>query len=149
MSDIRFYHLERQSLEQVLPSLLKKALSNGHRILVKTPDEREAERLAQHLWSFDQDSFIPHGTKKDGNAQAQPVWLSANDDNPNEADVLILVGGAQSDQVASFKLCCEMLDGRNPEAVSAGRTRWKAYDEAGHDLTYWQQSAQGGWEKKA
>ena len=148
MSEIRFYHLERQNLEQVLPALLSKALEGGHRILVKTSDDHMAERLNDYLWTFNPNSFLPHGSKKDGNAEKQPIWLTSVDENPNNADVLILTGGATSDSMDDFKLCCELFDGRNPEIVSEARARWKAYQEAGHELTYWQQSDKG-WEKKS
>lgn len=148
MSEIRFYHLERQTLDQVLPALLSKALSGGRRIVLKAPNVQEAERLNAHLWTYDPNSFIPHGSEKDGHAAHQPVWITAKDENPNSADVLILSGGVESALLGDFALCCEMLDGRDPEAVSAARARWKDYKDAGHDITYWQQGQQG-WEKKA
>lgn len=148
MSEIRFYHLEQQTLEQVLPALLGKALEGGHRIIVKTGDQHTAERLNDYLWTYNPNSFLPHGSKKDGNAQHQPIWLTSEDENPNNANVLILTTGATSENVSDYKLCCELFDGRDHEAVSAARARWKSYQEAEHDLTYWQQG-QNGWEKKA
>jgi DNA polymerase-3 subunit chi len=147
-TEVRFYHLERTGLEQVLPGLLMKALENGHRILVKTASDKEAERLSEFLWVYNPDSFIPHGAGKDPHQDKQPVWLTANDDNPNNADVLILTNGAQSDAHANFKLCCEMLDGRDSEAVAAARARWKTYKDQGFTVTYWQQGEKG-WEKKS
>ena len=148
MSDIRFYHLERQSLDQALPALLSKALKNGHRIVVKIPDEREIQRLNDYLWTWRPDSFLPHGSAKDGFGEDQPVWLTSGEDNPNGADVLILTHGTTSESLADYALCCEMLDGRNDEAISAARQRWSAYKEDGHQVTYWQQTEKG-WEKKA
>lgn len=146
-TEVRFYHLERTGIESVLPGLLAKALENGHRVVIKTADDREAQRLNEFLWTYDPGSFLPHGMKKDGHADRQPVYLTANDDNPNNADMLILTHGAQSTQQASFKLCCEMLDGRDETAVTAARARWKQYKDAGYAVTYWQQGARG-WEKK-
>lgn len=147
MTDIRFYHMERSPLEKTLPALVSKALSQGHRILIKTPSPASAETLSAHLWTYDDKSFLPHGTAKDGNANLQPIFLTSADENPNNADVLILTGGAQSDKTADFKLCCDLLDGRNPENVQAARTRWKAYKDEGFDVTYWQQGEKG-WEEK-
>ena len=149
MSEVRFYHLERQNLDQVLPLLLQKALQNGHRIIVKTPNDQEAERLNNHLWTYDPNSFIPHGTARDDNHTDQPVWITANDDNPANADVLILTHGVESENLKDFTLICDMIDGRNEQAVTNARTRWKTYKDAEHDVTYWQQTPQGGWDKKS
>jgi DNA polymerase III subunit chi len=146
MTEVRFYHMERQGIEQVLPSLLMKALENGHRILVKTRDESEAERLNEILWVFRPDIFLPHGTKKDGYDAQQPIYLTSSNDNPNNADMLILAQGAES-EISTFKLCCELLDGKDPEQIDLGRAHWKKYKDEGHALTYWQQGEKT-WEKK-
>ncbi len=149
MTAIRFYHLEQKTLDQALPEILGKALSGDHKIVVKTGEESQLQRLNDHLWTYTADSFLPHGTKKEGFAENQPIWLTAKDENPNGADVLILTDGATSESVADFNLCCEMLDGRNPEAVSAARGRWKAYKEQGFEISYWQQDENGRWQNKA
>lgn len=146
MTEVRFYHMERQSLEQVLPGLITRALENGCRILIKTGDEKEAERLSEHLWVYRSDIFIPHGTKKDGHEKLQPVYLTSSNDNPNNADTIILTQGTTA-EIGGFKLCCELLDGRDPEQINAARSRWKSYKDSGHALTYWQQGEKS-WEKK-
>ena len=107
-----------------------------------------AERLNDYLWTYNPNSFLPHGSKKDGHAELQPIWLTSEDENPNDADVLILTGGAASENMNDYQLCCELFDGRNEAAVTEARTRWKTYQEAGHDITYWQQGDKG-WEKKS
>lgn len=148
MSEIRFYHLQRVRLDQFLPELLGKALAKGCRILVRTPDEAEAERLSVHLWTHQPDSFLPHGSRKDGAAPRQPIWLGAAADNANGADTLILTGGAEAFDLENFTLCCELLDGTDEAAVARARSRWSAYKDAGHSVTYWQQGEKGGWEKR-
>jgi DNA polymerase-3 subunit chi len=147
-TEVRFYHLERQGIEQVLPGLISKALENGHRIIVKTANDNDLQRLNEHLWTHNPNSFIPHGAKKDGNADRQPVWLTTEDENPNNADVLILAQGAESASHGNFKLCCDMIDGRDPQAVTDARVRWKQYKDQGFAVTYWQQGEKG-WEKKS
>jgi len=148
MADVKFYHLERQTLDQVLPALLGKALQNGHRIIVKAANDQEVERLNTHLWTYDQNSFLPHGSAKDDHHTDQPVWITSNDENPNKADVIILTQGTTTGTEGKFALICDMIDGRNDQAVSEARTRWKTYKDDGHDVTYWQQTPQGGWNKK-
>ena len=149
MTEIRFYHLQSQSLEQALPGLLAKALQTGQNILVKTPDKRSAEHLNEILWTYDPNSFLPHGTEKDGHTDKQPIFITDQDENPNQADILILTYGTSLETIKDYKLCCEIFDGRSNEALQTARTKWKAYKNQGEeDLTYWQQTPQGGWEKK-
>lgn len=149
MTEIRFYHLQYQALEQALPALLNKALGTGKRIVVKASDKARVKALNEQLWTYRPDSFLPHGSADDGFSSDQPVYLTYEDENPNGAAVLILTDGAKSAIMDQFDLCCEMLNGRDDAQVKAARGRWKAYQEAGHDITYWQQSDTGGWEKKA
>ena len=149
MTEVRFYHLERQSQGQVLPILLSKACERGHKIVVKLRDAAEVERMNGHLWTFQDSSFLPHGSVKNGNSEVQPIWLTDKDENPNGADVLILCEGVESEMHDDFTLCCEMLNGQDQEAVSAARARWKSYKEKEFEVTYWQQSEAGGWNKKA
>lgn len=148
-TEVRFYHLERISQTQILPVLISKALGRGHRIIVKLRDEGQVIQMNDHLWTYSANSFLPHGAAKNGNAKQQPVWLTDRDENPNDADVIILCEGTTSEEIGNFTLCCEMINGRDHEAISAARTRWKAYKEQGFDITYWQQNDNGGWDKKA
>ena len=148
MTDIRFYHLNTRTLDQALPEIVQKALSAGHKIVIRAPDDKEVERLNNLLWTFRPDSFIPHGSAKDGNPVHQPVWLSAENDNPNNANVLILTGGLQGGALDGYTLACDIFDGRNHDNVLSARERWKQYKSSGHALTYWQQTEKG-WEQKA
>ena len=148
MTDIRFYQLQTQSLEIALPQLLGKALDNKHRVLVRVKDSKEAERLNTMLWSYKKDSFLPHGTKKTGYEADQPIFISEEQDNPNKADTLFIIESDKTEDLSNFKLCCEIFDGKNDEAVKAARSKWKSYKDDGHNITYWQQTAKGSWEDK-
>lgn len=148
MTEIRFYHLQKQNLDQALPLILEKSFEAGHKTVVRLDNEKEVERINGVLWTSNLHKFLPHGSKKNGQAKKQPIWLTHSDENPNDANVLILTQNAQTEDMDSYSLCCEMLDGRNEDAVSEARKRWKIYQEAGHDVTYWFQNEQGGWAKK-
>ncbi|MHA1538639.1 MAG: DNA polymerase III subunit chi [Alphaproteobacteria bacterium] len=148
MTDIGFYHLTGTTLERALPKLLEKVLASGKRAVVMAGSGERLEALDAILWTYRQDSFLPHGSAQDGNAEAQPVWLTTEDENPNGASILILSDGAGSANVADFERCLEMFDGRDEAAVAEARIRWKAYREAGHAVVYNQQTESGGWERK-
>ena len=148
MTEIRFYHLTRKSLEQVLPEMLDKTLERGWRAVVVAGSPERAEALTQHLWTYRADSFLPHGNAKDGHAEAQPVWLTDNDERPNGASVLFLTDGAESKLIGEYTRVCELFDGNNDEAVGAARLRWATYKNSGHELSYWQQG-EDGWTNRA
>jgi len=149
MTEIRFYHLQTYNLDQALPQILGKALSAGHKINVRLPDTKEVERINTLLWTFRPDSFLPHGSQKDGYAEDQPIWLTDKDENTNKANVLVLTNGLENDNLDTYTLVCDMFDGRNDEMVKAARERWKSYKEAGHEITYWQQDQKGAWSQAA
>jgi DNA polymerase-3 subunit chi len=141
VTEVRFYHLQCNTLEQTLPKLLEKTLERGWRAVVIAGSPNRVEALNGILWTNTREGFLPHGSKMDGYPE--------DDENPNAANVLFLIDGVDSDKIADFDLCCEMFDGRDDVAVAGARDHWKLRKEAGFDLTYWQQTDRGAWEKKA
>ncbi len=153
MAEILFYHLTEKTLEQVLPGLIEKSLSRGWKVVVQLGSAERVESMDAHLWSYRDDSFLAHGFIKNDTQGLQPVWLTTQDENPNDAKIRFLTDGAQIDDPSAYDRIVYMFDGHNNEAVEHARARWKFHKEAsvdnGHEQTYWQQNANGGWEKKA
>ena len=135
-------------LERALPKLLEKALERGMRALVVAGSRERAAQLDELLWTYDPASFLPHGAAG-LDPERQPVWLAEDDANLNRAGLLVLIDGQSSERLASFERAIDLFDGRDRTAVAAARERWQACKQAGHRLSYWQQTRQGGWEKKA
>ena len=148
MPEIGFYHLLSMPLERALPRLLERARAAGHRIVVRAASAERVEHLNALLWTYDEASFLAHGSARDGNAADQPIWLTAAAENPNKASLLILVDGVEADDAARFSRIADMFDGNDEDAVAAARERWRRAKAAGHSLTSWPQTA-AGWEKKA
>ena len=148
MVEIGFYHLLSTPLERALPRLLERAVGQGHRVVIQAGSPERVEHLNALLWTYDEAGFLAHGSARDGNADAQPIWLTHLAENPNRASILFLVDGVAAEDLADFSRCIDMFDGNDPDAVEAARGRWRAAGAAGHTLTYWQQTA-SGWEKKA
>jgi DNA polymerase III subunit chi len=147
VTEIGFYHLITTPLERALPRLLVRAVAQGHRIVVRAASEARVEHLNALLWSYDEASFLPHGSARDGHAMAQPIYLTDGTDNPNGATMLVLVDGIAVCDLATFTRCADLFDGGDPAAVEAARSRWRRAREAGHTLIYWQQTP-SGWERK-
>jgi DNA polymerase III subunit chi len=150
MTEILFYHLQRQPLERVLPVLLEKSLERGWRVVVQAASEERAEALDAHLWTFRDDSFVPHGTWREGEAREQPILLTVRDDNPNGATVRFLLDGVPlPTDVAAYDRIVLLFDGEDPDAVEAARTRWSEAKQNGFAVTYWQPDETGRWQRKA
>ncbi|MBX6320753.1 MAG: DNA polymerase III subunit chi [Rhodospirillaceae bacterium] len=149
MTEIRFYHLQRTTLEAALPQMLEKTLARGQRAVVMAGSPERVEALAESLWTYDERSFLPHGSARDGRPERQPVWITALDENPNGAEVLFLSDGARCARPEDYALCAELFDGNDEAAVTAARRRWVDYKAAGFGLVYFQQDERGRWIEKA
>lgn len=150
MTRIDFYHLQKNSLEEVLPKLLEKAYGLKQNIKLMVGNEERVEFLNTLLWTYNEESFLPHGSKKDGNAADQPVWLSASDDNPNQAQILFLTDGAEIEleKIEFFSRILNIFDGNNPSELEKARAFWKNLKTGGFELHYFQQNENGGWREK-
>ncbi|MFD1694497.1 DNA polymerase III subunit chi [Roseibium aestuarii] len=148
-TEVLFYHLMHQPLEDALPRLLLKCLERDWVVAVQAGNPERRDALNAHLWTFSDESFLPHGTQEDGYPEQQPIYLTAEGDNPNEAQVRFMVDRAQLADLTPYARVVYLFDGNDPEALGEARQTWKAVKAAGHALTYWQQTESGGWEKKA
>jgi DNA polymerase III subunit chi len=150
MPELYFYHLQNQPLERVLPPLLEKSLERGWRVVVQAGSQERVEALDAHLWTYREDSFLPHAIDRDSDAREQPIVLTLGEDNPNAAGVRFLLDGvAPPADAAAYDRVVLLFDGDDPEAVATARTRWQDGKEQGFEVAYWQQSLQGRWERKA
>lgn len=147
LTDILFYHLEQMPLEKVLPQLLEKTLERGWNAVIEVGDDDRAEALDASLWTWNDESFLPHGmTGSDFDAQT-PILLTTNGNNPNAAAIRFFVGRAVPDDIGDYQRLVFMFDGHDPDAVAEARQAWKAL-KPDNDCTYWQQEASGKWAKK-
>ncbi|MGE6739117.1 DNA polymerase III subunit chi [Allorhizobium pseudoryzae] len=149
MTEVLFYHLTESKLEDALPALLEKSVERGWRVALQTVGEERRDFLDQHLWTFREDSFLPHGTETSDFAEDQPVLLTVSGDNRNNATVRFIVDGADPPDLTAYDRVVFMFDGFDTEQLDGARAQWKRLKGDGHQLTYWQQSPEGRWIKKA
>jgi DNA polymerase-3 subunit chi len=153
MTDIWFYHLQRRSLHDVLPGLLERALQRGWRAVVQGASEERIDALDEHLWTYSDESFLPHGSAREGDPEMQPIFLTIGLENPNGAAVRFLIEGAEVapilERSESYERVMLLFDGNDAEALAAARTQWSELKASGHALSYYQQTEDGRWEKRA
>ncbi len=150
MGEVRFYHLVTRPLEGVLPVMLERTLARGSRALVRGVDEGRLEALSRHLWTFRDASFLPHGTAVDGTPERQPVLLITAPGNPNNAEVLFLIEGAEpaSDELESMAMTAVVFRDGDAAELAGARALWKRVAGAGLRAVYWAEDEGGGWVKR-
>lgn len=150
MSEVLFYHLERRTLEDALPALVERTLARGWKAAIRTESAERAGAIDRLLWTYDEESFLPHGLASEPDADHQPVLIGVDDAVVNGADVLFVVGGAAPPAWvdAPFVRVVLMFDGHDPMAVQTARAAWKNAKAAGHTITYWKENETGKWEKQ-
>ena len=76
MAELLFYHLERSTLDAVLPQLLEKTLARGWKAVVRAGSDERVQALDAHLWTYRDDAFLPHGIEGGQHDCDQPVVLT-------------------------------------------------------------------------
>lgn len=148
MPDILFYHLQGQRLEAALPILLEKTLQRGWKAVVQLSSEERLKALDEALWTYREDSFLPHGRLTEDAPETQPILLTVEETRANAAEALFLVDRAPLPTSYALERIILMFDGDDLEAVQEARAAWKTVTALGHPATYWQQQ-DGRWVKKA
>ncbi len=149
MTEVLFYHLQNRTLESVLPPLLEKSLERGWRVAIQAGSEERADALDGHLWTYREDSFLPHGTWREADAADQPVVLMLDESNPNRANVRFLVDHASLPaDCATYERVVLIFNGDDEDALLSARAAWSDGKSKGFDLTYWQADERGRWQRR-
>ncbi len=149
MAEILFYHLTESTLDEALPGLVERSVARGWRVAIQTVSEERRDALDNLLWTFSDASFVAHGTDKEPYPDRQPVLLTTTEANPNGASVRFLVEGAALADPGAYERIVVMFDGHDQDQLDHARAQWKAFKAGDHALTYWQQTQDRRWERKA
>jgi DNA polymerase-3 subunit chi len=108
--------------------LAKRAFAAQQSTLILTRDFEQAEAVDEYLWSFDEDSYIPH-------------QLAGDDDDANTAVLIVPPGVETADRPMVINLrdtCAQGRFDRVLEVVAAdpegSRVRWTEYKKAGFEV---------------
>lgn len=149
MTEVLFYHLQELSLESMLPPLLEKSLERGWRVVVQSTSEERADALDAHLWTYRDDSFLPHTTWRAGDAEDHPIVLAIEESNPNRANVRFLVDSAPLPvDSAAYDRIVLVFNGEDADALTVARTVWTDCKTRGFEVTYWQVDESGRWQRR-
>ena len=149
MTEVLFYHLQNMTLEGVLPPLLEKSLERGWRVVVQSTSEERADALDAHLWTYRDDSFLPHATWRVADVADQPIVLAVEETNPNGANVRFLVDNAPLPSDShTYERMVLVFNGDDADALAAARSAWADCKTRGFEVTYWQADERGRWQRR-
>ena len=145
MTDVWFYHLERESADKVLPGLLTRGLERDLRMAVQTIDESRMKEISQGLWAYEDVAFIPHGIAGEPAPEDQPIYVTTSTDNPNAATFRFFVDGAAPDTIEGLARVCILFNGQDETALQQARDLWKRFKADGHAIVYQKRDPSGRW----
>lgn len=151
--EVWFYHLESRTLEQTLPVLLERTLDRDWTAAVEVSSDERARALDAFLWTYSEESFLPHGLLGDGEPDEHPILILTGPANPARAPVRFVVDGADPlpamQEGPPYERVVVIFDGTDEDALARARAQWKAVKATGAAISYWRQTPEGRWEKKA
>lgn len=158
-SEVRFYHLQGQGIEDALPLLVSRAHGAGYAQILRFYDAGLMRTIDDVLWTFDPASFLPHAVVAAGDSTQNrdsgvnhPIILTGDpvsQDHVGDNSALIQVGAPEAEDLDPFARAMVMFDGRDMAQVEAARDYWKTLKTSAYALSYWQQDEGGKWEQKA
>lgn len=123
------------------------AYNSGQRLLIVGAPGR-LEALDTALWVDDPESFLPHGIAGGPHDPDQPVLLSETPEPANNARLLMVLETGLPADFDRFERVLNLFDDGS-DAHMRARADWKAIGgRDGVERIYWQQSAQGKWERQ-
>jgi DNA polymerase-3 subunit chi len=136
MPQVDFYILHTQGKlekERFACRLIDKVWHQGFRIFVQTDSFEQAKQLDDFLWTFKQDSFIPHTLYSEAQKTPAPIYLGYDEQFDVNSDVLLNLAESVPSFFDKFQRIAECV-GNTSAAREAGRTRYRFYKESANEL---------------
>jgi DNA polymerase III subunit chi len=140
MTRVDFYSLEPDSRGDrfiLACRLVERIRAQDLRVLILCPDREEARHLDRLLWTFRQESFLPHGLVGSVEAELTPILISLDGSPEREHQVLLNLARALPAGLERVERLCDLVD-NDPVVRQAGRERFRAYRERGYQPVHHQ-----------
>ncbi len=137
MTQVDFYILGKQSTGDrfsMACRLAGKAWQKGHRIYLHTNSDAESRHMDRLLWTFRQDSFLPHSMIRDADTELNPILIGHTGDVGDEHDVLLNLATEVPQFFSQFHRVAEFID-HDADIKQSGRNRYSFYRDRGYQLT--------------
>ena len=134
MTRIDFYQLDpaRHRYEQIVCQLCQKACASNQLTLLLTENAAQSELLDQRLWTFSDDSFVPHDCEEIDGFKT-PVLIHDKPEPDGDRQLLINLSPSVPSYFAQFERVIELVTEVNR---SQARAHYSFYKERGYPLNH-------------
>ena len=148
MTSVNFYESSADSAIRAACKLLDKVYLAGYRAVVRTADNESMHIIDKELWTFAQKSFIPHATCIDPHPELQPVYITTNEENPNQADICVLVGTV-SGIFNKFDKTLVIFDAKDLDTSAKAQDCYNKLNLPSNVVNYYTQNTKGAWSPRS
>ncbi|MDR3477777.1 MAG: DNA polymerase III subunit chi [Gammaproteobacteria bacterium] len=113
--------------------LIEKAYKNRHRVYVNTDNEQEAKQLDELLWTYRDDSFLPHNLYGEGPEPAPPIQIGYQTTPEKHRDILLNLSKTIPEFYQQFARVLEIVS-NDADIQNAARENYRQYRTQGHDI---------------
>jgi DNA polymerase-3 subunit chi len=134
MTRIDFYQLnpQRHHYDQVVCRLCQKAYDSKQLTLLLTQNQQQSQHLDHKLWTYSDDSFLPHdGEETEG--LVTPILIHDDPDPKGNRQLLINLSTSVPIYFAQFERVIELVTEDNK---SQAREHYSYYKERGYPLSH-------------
>ncbi|MDR2781733.1 MAG: DNA polymerase III subunit chi [Holosporaceae bacterium] len=142
--EINFYHVSQGNLVPSSLRLLEKIYSSGQRCVFFSPDEERVKIIDKALWTFSTNAFIPHGDMNFGFSDRQPIYFTNRIENPNNANVLMMIDTIDYKEHHNFKRIIIVFEEK--QQAENANALYNDLKKNNVNVNYWKQNPKG-WEK--
>jgi DNA polymerase-3 subunit chi len=134
------------NLTSVVVKLLEKIYLSGNKAVFFSPITERVDIINKTLWTYSTNAFIPHGDKRMGFEDQQPIYFTDVFKNPNKATILMLVDtfDLTNKEYENFEKI--MLIFEDISKTDEVEKIYLSLKDNGKNVNYWKQSPKG-WEK--
>jgi len=115
--------------------LSHKAMQNGLRVLLYTPDAATTDALDALLWHYPSVAFIPHCRSRSADAAAMPVVLGHEDAAFPHHELLISLHTECLPFFSRFERLIEIVSVEETDS-RLGRERFRFYRDRGYEMRH-------------
>lgn len=145
MTQVRMYVRVADRLRLLYQLLSRKILPRGMRAFIFVPDEAEAARVDEYLWTASAAEFLPHARAESEAAADSPAVVATSEPAADWdcGGVLVFWGAEAPPFFGRFETLADITENR-PAEMRAARARYKFYQAHGYPIDLHEMDKSGG-----